>query len=251
MTGLVYKELRQNWLLMLAVTIIPALVAFPVCILFLKEMGMEFGDESGKMPIMDIIKNEQSISVWISFLVLAFMTAAMLLGVVFRGDDRKAFAMWTAASPDGVNGYIRIKYELIMVMIMLTLFAIQLGDWTMMLICAAHDAEWFGLAQPMILLSYVQIIIQASEIPCTIRFGVKNGSIIKSIVLVILTLVFLIVYAFNKEAIVPVFEGETEILNTFANYAMALLPVISIVLYYLSYKLSCRLYMKGVEQYDK
>lgn len=248
MTGLVYKEFRQNRLLLLGMLFLPALIAFPLCACFLKEVGRE----SGTMQLMDMIREQQGVGVWIVFLVLAFMVSAMLQGMIFRGDDRKVFAMWTASSPDGVDGYIRVKYELTFVMIMLTLCSVQLGDWIMMMVCGAHDVEWFGLSQPIILLSYAQIIMQAADIPFSVRFGVKNGSIIKSIVTVILAIVLLIVFgAFAEQIIDAVIYGNTETLGTAVQYIFVLCPVISLALYVLSYRLSCRLYLKGAAQYDK
>lgn len=252
MTGLVYKELRQNRYLLLGMLILPALIAFPMCAFFLNAVGSDDGQGAGTMQLMDMIREQQNVSIWIVFLVLAYMVSAVLQGMIFRGDDRKVFAMWTASSPDGAEGYIRVKYELTFVMIMLTLGSVQIGDWIMTIICGAHDAEWFGLSQPIILLSYVQIMIQAADIPFSIRFGVKNGSMIKSIVLVILAIVLLIVFgAFAEQLIDAVIYGNTAVLGTAARLMFALCPVISLALYVLSYRLSCRLYLKGAAQYDK
>ena len=124
MTGLAYKEFKQNRTLLLGVLTLPALIAFPLCVLFLREVGPGFGENAGNIPVMDMIRNQQGTGVWMMFLVLAFMTAAMLQGLVFRGDDRKVFALWTAVSPDGIRGYLRTKYELIFVMVLLTLFVV-------------------------------------------------------------------------------------------------------------------------------
>ena len=35
------------------------------------------------------------------------------------------------------------------------------------------------------------------------------------------------------------------------NLMLGLLPVIALALYWLSYQISCKVYMKGAEQYDK
>ena len=252
MTGLVYKELKQNGLLLLGVIMIPALIAFPLCAWIIKDAVIDSAAEYSKTALMDTIKNEQYVGVWLTFLCIAFIFAGIFQSMVFRGDDRKVWASFIASTSAGVKGYIRIKYELTLVMMLITLFSVQLGELIMTLICAAHNVEWLGLSAAMIWLSYIQIILRAADIPFTIRFGMKNGSIIKSSMLVVIALVLLIVYAvFGEKMIDSLVLKDIKSMSGLVQILLSVVPVIALALYYLSYRLSCRIYMKGVQQYDK
>ena len=63
--------------------------------------------------------------------------------------------------------------------------------------------------------------------------------------------VMVIVSNFGEE-LVDLYEKATEQqLGTAVNLMLGLLPVIALALYWLSYQISCKVYMKGAEQYDK
>lgn len=249
MTGLVYKEIRHNWRSLLMVLILPAVMAYPLCVFVISSIEQVPGQS---FSFIEHLRAGNGSLGAFTFLIAAFAEAGFFQGMVFREDDRKSFAMWIASTPEGVRGYIRIKYELIFVMMMLTLFSLQLGGLITEMICGAYEARWPVMDSVMIMLSYLQIILRAIELPFTVRFGVKNGSIIKSIFLVILAILVLIVYLLYGEEIADVIaSGDTERLGTAAQTVIAVLPVIALAMYYLSYRLSCKLYLKGAEQYDK
>lgn len=243
MTGLAYKEFRQNLKPIIACLILPALIAYLFCSVCIIESA---GDRDSK-PLMDTIRGGEYILVWFSFLILAFIAGAFCQGMVFRGDDRKLWAYFVASSPDGIRGYLRIKYELTFIMVLFTMFSLQLGSWIMLLICASHGADWYNFAAFIIIFSYMQLLFRGIEIPFTLRFGVKNGSTIKLILLVVLCIVFIIIYMMYEEAVTNFLEDGGKILD----FLLTFMPALSLAAYYLSYKLSVRLYMKGAEEYDK
>ena len=252
MTGFAYKEFKQNLMMLIGMLIFPALTSFVFCAWFINGIGIPSEDgETVKMSLMESIRQRQGQGMWLLFLCIGFVMAGFLQGTEFNTDEKKSFAYFVTSTPEGVRGYIRTKYELVFVMMMLTLFSVQLGDWVMTLVCAAYGVEWFSLAEPMIMLSFLQMLLRAIEIPFTIRFGVKNGSTIKMIMLVIMVIAFLIVLAVFTDYIGELFVSGTEKLSTLAKILLALFPVIAVGLYYLSYRLSVKLYLKGVERYDK
>ena len=252
MTGLAYKEFRQNRTMLIGMLIFPALISFVFCAWFISSIGIPSEDgETVKMSLIESVRQRQGQGMWMTFLCMGFVMAGFLQGTAFNYDEKKSFAYFVTSTPEGVRGYIRTKYELVFVMMMLTLFSVQLGDWVMTLVCASYDVEWFSLAEPMIMLSFLQMLLRAIEIPFTIRFGVKNGSTIKMIMLVIMVIAFLIVLAVFTDKIGELFVNGTEKLSTLAKSLLALFPVIAVGLYYLSYRLSVKLYLKGVELYDK
>ena len=137
-------------------------------------------------------------------------------------------------------------------MSMIGMFSLQIGDFLMEMICAANDAVWFGMAQFIILFFYIQIILRAIDIPLTLRFGLKNGSLVKCIGMIVLGIAVMILISNYGEDLMELYEKTSEQQRgTVINLLLGLLPVIALVLYGLSYQVSCKVYMKGAEQYDK
>ena len=160
--------------------------------------------------------------------------------------------MWAAASPEGVKGYVRSKYLLTFAMSMIGMLSLQTGDFLMEIICAANDAGWFGMANFIPLFFYLQIILRAVDIPLTLRFGLKNGSLVKSIAMIVIGIAVMVIVSNFGEELVDLYEKATEQqLGTAVNLMLGLLPIIALALYWLSYQISCKVYMKGAEQYDK
>ena len=111
------------------------------------------------------------------------------------------------------------------------------------------------MTNAFVFLFYIQLFLRAVELPFFIRFGIKKGNLIKTIGLIALVVVFLILMLVNPGGMVEnAFETIYKLKSKEAMDTLTLLigifPVISVVGYYLSYEVSCRLYMKGVEQND-
>ncbi|MCR5539562.1 MAG: ABC-2 transporter permease [Ruminococcus sp.] len=242
MTGLTYKEFKQNLKPIIATFVLPALIAYLFCSVVLNEMII-----SDLESVLGTIRDGKYTMVWLSFLLIAFVAGAFCQGMIFSGDDRKLWAYFVASSPDGIKGYIRIKYELTFIMVLLTTFSLQIGSWIMLLICASNNTDWYNFTAYIILLSFIQLLLRGIEIPFTLRFGVRNGSTIKLILFVILAIVFVVFYMGYPEEITEFLWDGGKILDTLLSF----LPVVSIVAYYLSYRLSCRIYMRGADGYDK
>ena len=248
MTGLAYKEFKQNQGFLLLTLILPVVIAYPVCAWFLHSAQTA----AGGATVMELIRQEQEGEFWLMFLAGAFLTVGLIQGMIFGADAKKVWAMWAAASPEGVKGYVRSKYLLTFAMSMIGMLSLQIGDFLMEIICAANDASWFGMANFIPLFFYLQIILRAVDIPLTLRFGLKNGSLVKSIAMIVIGIAVMVIVSNFGEELVDLYEKATEQqLGTAVNLMLGLLPVIALALYWLSYQISCKVYMKGAEQYDK
>ena len=232
MTGLVYKEWKQNrWFIlsMILCGLAPLLVRF-----LLRAEISDVGD----MPLR------------ISGLITGFLAAGALQMMVLRGDDRKMWGYWITATADGYKGFLRVKYEMIFAMMILFQFSLQCVD---RVYCAAAAdrgvTEISDIAAP---LCFVQILFRAIDIPFVYRFGSKKGSLIKMICLIVLTIILLAVLILNTERYDTIIEMCKKGFNE-QNSLMILsvCAVICLALYCLSYRITCRLYLKGVEQYDR
>lgn len=234
MTGLVYKEWKQNRWFILAMILCGSA---PLLALLL-------------MYGQDIDKNDTALR--IIGMIAGFLTAGALQMLVLRGDDRKLWAYWVTSTADGYKGFLRVKYEMIFGMIVLFMFTVQFMD---MGYCAAaadlgkSDAvQISGIALP---LCFVQILLRAIDIPFVYRFGSKKGSFIKLICMATAAIILLAFLILNTERFDTFMDMFKKVINVQNNSLMLSVGLtVCLALYYLSYRITCRLYLKGVEQYD-
>ena len=233
MTGLVYKEWKQDRWLILSMLLCGSA---PVLVLLL--MHSEITD-IGDAPIR------------IGGLLAGAFAAGALQMAVLRGDDRKLWAYWITASADGYRGYLRVKYEMIFGMIVLFLFSVQLVDMGYCAVAADRGQDAVPISGIALLLGFVQILLRSIDIPFVYHFGRKKGSIIKMIYMVtaaILLVASLILDPARLERIIETCRTTVNAQNGSLLLSVGL--IVCLVMYCLSYRISCRLYLKGVEQYD-
>lgn len=234
MTGLVYKEWKQNrWFILSMI-----LCGFaPLIVLFI---------------MRDEIKDIGDTPIRIGGLIAGFLAAGALQMLVLRGDDRKLWGYWITASADGYKGFLRVKYEMIFGMIVLFMFSVQFVDMGYCAVAAdngkADAVQISGIALP---LCFVQILLRSIDIPFTYRFGSKKGSFVKLICLIVLTIILLAFLILNTERFDTIIDTCKKVFNIQnSSLILSVGLVICLALYYLSYRITCRLYLKGVEQYD-
>ena len=234
MTGLVYKEWKQNrWYILSMI----------VC---------------GFAPLMvllimhDEIKDMGDTPIRIGGLIAGFLAAGALQMLVLRGDDRKLWGYWITATPDGYKGFLRVKYEMIFGMIVVLMFSVQFGDMGYRAVAAdmgkTNTVQISGIALP---LCFVQILLRAIDIPFVYRFGSKRGSFVKLTCFVAVALSFSALFVIYQEKFDPFFEMGIGVFTTEnSSLILSVGLVVCLALYYLSYRITCKLYLKGVEQYD-
>ena len=233
MTGLVYKEWKQNrWFILSMI-----LCGFaPLLVLLLLR---------GEIP------NADHTALRIGGLIAGFLASGTLQMMVLRGDDRKLWGYWITASADGYKGFLRVKYEMIFGMIVLFLFSLQLVDMGYCAVAADLGKTDAGsISDIAFLLGFVQILFRATDIPFTYRFGSKKGSFIKLICMVTLAIILGAVLIFSAEHIEHIIETARDLFSQNSSLILSVGLVVCFGLYYLSYRITCRLYLKGVEQYD-
>ena len=249
MKGLIYKEWKQNRLLIAGIALLIPVMGFLAPYLFLQEVDLGYPTNGVKLSCI----SEAARGYWTAFMVLAFLAACFLHGLVFRGDDRKIWAVFTASTPSGVRGYLCVKYGL---SLLLCLTALGTGELTNLILCIIEPA-WSSYAFLLLKLTCCLVFMQALDMPFTVRFGVRNGSIIKTIAILVFALILAIAILTNPENIAGQLyellfnEENADYVSNAARRIVELFPVIALAAFCISYFISCRLYMKGAEQYDK
>ena len=248
MTGLIYKECKQNRFFLIATIVLPLFVFFlPVVIL---------RRDGSLVMTVQRLTTEGGQTARILFIIIGCLVAGAMQTFTYMGDDSKKWSYFIASNPEGVKGYIYTKYMLILGMCMLFVFSMEMSD-------LLYGAFFFRVTKQsyqsmstfFIVLFYFQLFLRAIDMPFMIRFGMKQGSMIKMLLLLVALFIILVVFAANPSTMIAFGKAiESLTRNEKENVMLVvtgLFPYVSIGTFVLSYKISCKLYRKGVEHYDK
>ena len=195
--------------------------------------------------------------------VLPFFVDLIVFGImdsvqngIYAHDERKVWSSFVTASPLGADAQVLSKYYLNLVLD----FSIYLWgfvcDNASMLISGVYGSA----SSIYTLFFWIHIILRALEMPFLIRFGQTHGRTYKILILAVITFMGIVYLLFGYipenfsldacfEFIFGLSNNQTT-MSTAALGVMALLPYVAMGLYYLSYKISCKWYRKGVECYE-
>lgn len=239
MGGLLYKDFIMN-----KKNIFAMLGAVMFCgIVFLS---------TGIVPVDDeeLTSNFMQLYGLIIFPALFIITSTISSGV-FTGDERKSWAYFISSTPM-LKKHIEAKYWFVFIVGISTVFLSSVFD---ALNCMLFDGTNF-----MVLISmsfYIQIFLLSFEIPFVVRFG-SIGNYYKAGVFLVLVLAVGIYMLFGDlshfgsmddfyEWFFDAMNGGVKAFEIF----YASLPYVSMTAFYLSYKISCKLYLKGAENFEK
>ena len=250
--GFLYKELRQNRKSIFTVIVLPFLIqAFLTLVIAI----LSFSDKSGGDDW--IIRTLTSDLIRIVAIALGFLSVSGLLLSVFHGDDKKLWAYFTASAPQGVKKYLYTKYVLSFAMCGLYFVSSYVAETLVATI------RWFAIGEEMgslmsisVIVFFALIFMNSFVIPLMLRFGEKRGSLINGIIILSLAIVAILVLSILPRDIQDkVFEWLTGFMTgehgDLTMLLIGIFPALSVGVYILSYKISCKIFMKGVNEYDK
>lgn len=250
-TGFFYKELKQNRLSIGLVAVMPILVSA-------LSYGMLFSISlTESTTLKTVMSDGKYIITHYLCIALGVYVVSNLIGGVFSGDDNKLWAFFIASTPNGVKRFMYNKYVLCFALtgfyMVMSIFGENLYD-TISFLVTGHEST--GISSIFVVIFFALLFINAVDIPFMVRFGQKKGRIIKITLMFAISTAAVIIWgnlpyeyqdSFMK-AITAHWNGETDSIVMLIAGAS---PVICLAVYPLSYKISCRLFMKGVNGYDK
>ena len=247
MNGLLYKEFRQNrFMLLIGIGIALFMLMLPIQAV-LEESG---GDEEYFNAYMTIIK--------LAFSAVMFFLTGSIQTVLFESDERKKWAYFVASTPECVEGVLWRKYTAVFMLTGICFIYCFIVDSVFCFF--APDSSVIVLAIQII---YVQMFLRAIEIPFWVRFGTKRGSMVKAAFVLVIIFAGIIYALFGDLSIFSSSESLMDKIMGFVDKFMegdvpdwvflvqGIFPFAAAAMYYFSYKISCRLYLKGVEEFDK
>lgn len=242
MKGYLYKELKQNR----RGLILTAAAAF--CAAFLPIMIVMLMERSMARDAFLVFARDGAFFRFVC-IAIGFGVSLTMQGNVLKGDDMKIWGYFVASTPKGIKGFIGTKYAFAAAMCVIFLALSVCGDLIFTLI--ANVIGGIGvpiMANVFFMLFFVQLLLLAVDILFTIRFGAKRGSTIKVILLVGAVIILLLVFLFNPAGIAE-FISDAVVNGEVPPFMKWVLPILSAIAYILSCLLSCKAYMKGVDEY--
>lgn len=246
MTGFLYKEIKLNWKRLLI--FFPVMMAYPVffAVVFFADTG-------------DFVEDFEY---YIDYMLLgfgafiAFIVGGTFEDSLFKDGENKKWAYFVTSTPSGIKGHIGAKYLLTLIFSMLTVTALVLCNGLAM----EGESGIRDASVVYIALFYVQLLMRAIEFPLIARFGGKTGKTIKIALIGVITFIVFVYALFGDTSVfsdMPNFwetlfkalkdqEKMKKIMMWFSIATAAIIP-----LYYCSYRLAVKWYLKGVEHYAK
>ena len=267
MTGLIYKEVRQNRQYLWFVGLFAPLILL-LFLLFLLIMAASsdtsFSDLFSDMTLTG--ENGSQLSMIMFYCgLLPFGITGMFSLYLFQQDETKKWGYFTASHPKGIQGAMYAKYAVIFILSVITFVSVTLTEEIIYLlehlILGAELKDMTSGQIIYVLLFFLQIFLRMFDIPFIVRFGKKRGESVK-VMAVGGIFIGAIIYALfgplpgeDGEFFIQLYDWWEKFKEGAAQdwvyFLLAAFLWITIFGYYFSYRLSCKLYMKGVEQYDK
>lgn len=251
-TGMLYKELKQNRLMLILTAVLPVLLtAFPFCF-------TAIGVITSSQTVEDMFEMATNGIIRGLMLVIGIFTVSGIMSEVFNGDDKKLWAYFVVSSPKGVKGYMYSKYVLTFMMNFLYMVSWMFADnllSTVNYFVTGKELET-AFTQFYLMEVFLLMMINAIDIPFTVRYGSKRGSLVKMTVMLTLCTAAVAVFSFLPDgAREKLLDLASAVLNGEANgilmLVLSLYPYIAFGAFLYSYKISCRLFLKGADGYDK
>lgn len=185
---------------------------------------------------------------------------------VFMQDETKKWGYFTASHPKGYRGAVYYKYLLVFLIGVVTMVSFEIAMQIFYLadhLILGTTAEELPVGYSMLfmLLLLMQMFLRMFDLPFFYRFGAKRGANIKASAIAVLIFAGFVYLLFGPlpESFDELALQMDEWLEQFKAgkasdwiyYGLAAFIWVTIIGYNISYKISCKLFMKGVEQYDK
>lgn len=250
MKGLFYKEFKQNRRELLVTILAPFLV------LLMPPMIVS-ADPDTSLTSAFIFLEKEAAMLKILLIVVTYLMVGDMQGKTLIGDDTKKWELFVTSNPTGIKGYLYTKYVFIFGMCGLMFVASTFVDFLYGTVGYQMTKQEIGTMSVMlVLLFYAQLFLRAIELPLFIRFGIKRGIIVKNIAAVLITFLLVGFVLLNPFDIVVKIVGYIDSVRSgdasdTITLMISVFPFLALGAYYLSYRIACKVYMKGVEQYDK
>ena len=245
MLGMLYKELKINlkWLLTTLFTLSFMNAALSV--------AMIVGND-------DAVNSEVSMVTKFMFFflgVISFTITGTISLNFMQTDERKKWGYYISAIKDGIKLQVAAKYLVVLINLMMTFVICFLVNY----VCHRISADVMRTDSFLLIMLCISLILRSIELPFIVSFGSKSGSMIKGSVMAGVMFIAVIYLLFGD---ISWIGSEDQIWDSFFRFIgrLDLKEVIrswtgkvllaGIPLYILSYYISTKLYLKGIDRLE-
>ena len=185
-------------------------------------------------------------------MIVPFVLFSTCNGELFRCDEREKWCCFAASTPQSSKGQVLVKYYFTLAAHVVILFLCFLVDCIFVAVSGDISATnmMFGY-----IFFCVSLMMNALEFPFFFRFGSNHGGQVKTASILTVVLLLCIYGLFGDISFLLDGNFAETLKNLFggsaALWGLILLPAAAILLYYLSYRISLRMYRKGMESYEQ
>ena len=164
-------------------------------------------------------------------------------------DDKKQHSYFVVSTPRGIRSYMYSKYVLTAVAAGLYMVSyIAANELLATVYYFVSGKEMTALGSLPIMIFFALLFMAMTDIPLTVRFGAKRGSYIKTAaMLVIATLAVTVFEKLPDSFKYKLVEGFVHIYQNNPDLIISVFCLITLAGFYGSYRLSCKLFLKGAE----
>lgn len=172
---------------------------------------------------------------------------------LFAADEKRTIGSFNISCPAGAKGHVEGKYYTLLIVNIATLVICFLTDTV---ICLIADSTMYSMGSVLMIIFCGNILYTAFANPFYLRFGIVLGNSVKFGSLGVLFVIGLIYFLFGDISFILESENLMETVMTLlsgdtAMIILSIFPAVSILLYWVSCKISVPLYKKGVEAYEQ
>lgn len=188
----------------------------------------------------------------IGAVILSFVAAAILQTIIIRDVRNKMWGYFVCSTSAGHKGYLLTKYCFVLACAVFNLVSAAAACTIYAGLTSTSDVISLRFTCKLTLILFsVQLFLRAADIPLTVRFGEKKGSIVKLIAVIALILCYALLILIKPETSIALTKLKNSISsNSGEVWFLPALAGISTAAYVLSYFISCRVYIKSLENVE-
>ena len=239
MSGLLYKEfyqLRRDMALVFGLQVVGSIICIIYTFLFKQESDPEF---------------RCRILLSLSYILFLALGSLMSSGF-FSNDEKRPWNNFAISLPQTGKGLVAAEYYSVLIVHLMILFICFVTDT---IVVALYGSPAVSGMMTAVLFFVIRILVNAIAIPFMLRFGAALGLNVEVACLGII-LMLLGVYALFGDISIFLSGNILDALTMFLTsqnviWFLALLPFVAALAYYISYRVSLKVYRKGAENYGQ
>ena len=181
-----------------------------------------------------------------------FMLVSLTSNLLFESEESKACCAFAMSTPQGGKGFIESKYWYILMQYLFMLFIAFLTDTVTFAILGGA----FSASIVLVMIFCWRLLLAAIEIPFVIRFGSQKGIAIKGLVITFVIILGMLYLMFGDISWLINSDDPLKALMDWLKSGKIILPIslfpfVSASAYWLSCKISIKVFRKGAENYEQ